>query len=739
MKSILSMALALTFGLVGALAFVPSAKAATVVDVSGVELDFSSSKRTATSTPTALNGTATYTNVATVGGVQIDARVTTVALQNSSVDVYDSPGSASANEKYFQINNTTSVAGGFTSFKFDFYDHADGSVAVLKNVSVTSIDLDSPGRQFTEFNGFQSYVFSTDTKLTAYTTNHTGGALANGLVRFVQTRTNAAVSSSNDPFSAVEVKFDQMSSYTAVFGNEVAQGGFYGVSFKGLCATATGSACGARSAVSNPNNSPPTSQDTTRYYDLTVPAILSLANFPYSDPDGNAFTNIKVETLPSTGTLQYFNGTAWVNATVGLTVSVANIELGYLRYSGSGSSFTYKVSDGTLYSTAANTVNLLGAPNGQIITFTNPGNKTPTAPNFASNAAADSGLTVVLTSLTPSVCVVSGLDIDPIATGACTIVASQPGNANYGAATNVTQTFYITTDASQTITFVNPGDQSWSGSSFTVPTTPTATSGLTVTLTSFSPAVCTISGTTITVVGPGTCQIRATQAGGASGGTTYAAAPPVTISYLVSAPVVASYTITYDGNGATSGTAPSDTTGNGSVSLATNSSPLAKLGFTFAGWNTQADGTGTNYTAGASYTLSADITLYAKWTIVVSPPTLPVIDFSGNGSNSGGVPPQINADGSITVPGNVAGLIKGGYVFTGWNSQPDGKGTHFEPGDRVMLSTGMTLYAEWAPIIEEESLAETGAEVQSSALYAFAVLMMIAGAILSSPKRRSKH
>jgi hypothetical protein len=103
LKSILSMTLALTFGLVGALAFVPSAKAATVVDVSAVELDFSSSKRTATSTPTALNGTSTYTNVATVGGVQIDAVVTTVALQNSSIDVYDSPGSASANEKYFQI------------------------------------------------------------------------------------------------------------------------------------------------------------------------------------------------------------------------------------------------------------------------------------------------------------------------------------------------------------------------------------------------------------------------------------------------------------------------------------------------------------------------------------------------------------------------------------------------------------------------------------------------------------
>lgn len=111
-----------------------SAKASTTVDVNGVELDFSSTKRTATNNNTAVGGTATYTNVATIGGIQIDAVVTTVALSSATINSggYDNPGSASANEKYFQIDNTATVAGGFTSFKFEFFDHADGSVAVLK-------------------------------------------------------------------------------------------------------------------------------------------------------------------------------------------------------------------------------------------------------------------------------------------------------------------------------------------------------------------------------------------------------------------------------------------------------------------------------------------------------------------------------------------------------------------------------------------------------------------------------
>ena len=76
------------------------------------------------------------------------------------------------------------------------------------------------------------------------------------------------------------------------------------------------------------------------------------------------------------------------------------------------------------------------------------------------------------------------------------------------------------------------------------------------------------------------------------------------------------YTVTYNGNGNTSGTAPADQakTHDVALTLRTNTGSLAKTGYTFSGWNTSASGTGTDYAEGASYTVNAAVTLYSKWT-----------------------------------------------------------------------------------------------------------------------------
>ena len=80
---------------------------------------------------------------------------------------------------------------------------------------------------------------------------------------------------------------------------------------------------------------------------------------------------------------------------------------------------------------------------------------------------------------------------------------------------------------------------------------------------------------------------------------------------------IATYSVTYDANGATSGTVPTDATvyddENNTVTVLGNTGNLAKTGCTWAGWNTQADGNGTNYTTGNTFTISANTTLYAKW------------------------------------------------------------------------------------------------------------------------------
>jgi len=79
------------------------------------------------------------------------------------------------------------------------------------------------------------------------------------------------------------------------------------------------------------------------------------------------------------------------------------------------------------------------------------------------------------------------------------------------------------------------------------------------------------------------------------------------------------YTITYDGNGNKSGTVPTDTKAyieGDTVTVLGNTGRLAKAGYSFAGWNTKSDGSGTSYQVGSTFTMgSSNISLYAKWTI----------------------------------------------------------------------------------------------------------------------------
>jgi hypothetical protein len=534
-----------------------SPAAAVTVNMSGSTFDFTRDadySQIGAIAPTSVNGIARYKNVATIGGVTIDAVITTVALSSATISNYDNIGSASSDPKYFQIDNTASAAGGFTSFKFDFYEGGtytgpgSGVPVVLSNVKVTSIDLDSPGRQFTEFTGFQKYTFSTSTNLAAYTTDRNGTALPGGKVRFEQfpasgkTRSDAGTTGSNVAGDRVEVSFDTLTSYTAVFGNEMAQGGYFGVIFSGLCVSMTPATCTAATPVSNPSNQPPTSTSETLNVGNGSVTSLTKANFgTYADPDSNPFAKVKITTLP-TGSLEFFNGSAWVAVTANQEILVSDIELNKLRFTGTvNDSMGFKVYDGLVYSTSAYTLTLTMTTSTQTITFANPGARAASI-TFASGATASSGLTVSLSSSTPGICTINGsnaLSIDTVANGTCIIVATQAGNGSYAAAAPVSQTFSVSSLASQTITFANPGPQTYAGTTVNLSSGATASSGLTVTLTSYTPSVCVIDGTNalqINVLSSGSCQIRATQAGN----VTYAPASPVEWIFLVSPSVVAS-------------------------------------------------------------------------------------------------------------------------------------------------------------------------------------------------------
>ena len=153
--------------------------------------------------------------------------------------------------------------------------------------------------------------------------------------------------------------------------------------------------------------------------------------------------------------------------------------------------------------------------------------------------------------------------------------------------------------------------------------------------------------------------------------------------------------LTYDANGG-EGTIDSATGAAGeSVTVAEN--VFTRNNYTFTGWNTQADGKGTAYKAGDSFTLTdKDTVLYAQWS--ENAPAQVNVSYDANGGT--GTMESITGDvGSEIVIGQ-NGFARSGYTFTGWNTQADGKGTAYKPGDSFTLTDEDTvLYAQWSKLV----------------------------------------
>jgi uncharacterized repeat protein (TIGR02543 family) len=131
-----------------------------------------------------------------------------------------------------------------------------------------------------------------------------------------------------------------------------------------------------------------------------------------------------------------------------------------------------------------------------------------------------------------------------------------------------------------------------------------------------------------------------------------------------------------------------------SLTLFADLSPsFSNSGFAFAGWTTNANGTGTSYANGASYDYrNGDLTLYAQWVAV---PTV-AASFATPGA-TGSVAPLSAPQGSqVTIPQGT-GLSYPGHTFVGWNTAPDGSGTSLIPGSTYTLTSDVTLYAQWTP------------------------------------------
>lgn len=157
------------------------------------------------------------------------------------------------------------------------------------------------------------------------------------------------------------------------------------------------------------------------------------------------------------------------------------------------------------------------------------------------------------------------------------------------------------------------------------------------------------------------------------------------------------FKVTYDANNG-SGDVPLDTAtyiSGVEVTVKSNPGGLSRTGYTFSGWNTAADRSGTTYQPGEKLVMgSVDVVLYAKW---ISNTTY-AVNYDGNGSDGGTVPSGVSylEEALVTVAANSGNLTNGGATFQGWNTKADGTGLGYAPGSTfVMGTTAVTLYAQW--------------------------------------------
>lgn len=122
------------------------------------------------------------------------------------------------------------------------------------------------------------------------------------------------------------------------------------------------------------------------------------------------------------------------------------------------------------------------------------------------------------------------------------------------------------------------------------------------------------------------------------------------------------YSVTYNGNSQTSGSVPVDANSpyvhGATVTVLGNTGNLARTGYTFAGWNTLANGSGTNYVAGNTFTINANTILYAKWNVNCAAPTVSSTTTSANNSTTGA-----DLTGSVTAIGG-ANVSEVGFNYS---------------------------------------------------------------------------
>jgi uncharacterized repeat protein (TIGR02543 family) len=145
-------------------------------------------------------------------------------------------------------------------------------------------------------------------------------------------------------------------------------------------------------------------------------------------------------------------------------------------------------------------------------------------------------------------------------------------------------------------------------------------------------------------------------------------------------------TVLFDPNGGSGVMVPQNEVLNAVATIEPNS--FTRQNYTFTGWNSSSNGSGTTYPNGSNVKFTASATFYAQWALTPSY----TVTFNPNGGT--GLMGSDTSNVSGVLPANA--FSRTGYTFEGWNTNPSGTGTSYANLASYGFGANATLYAQWA-------------------------------------------